>query len=475
MSSEQTILIVDDTNTNIEVLLKLLSDYDLLVATNGKSALESARDEKIDLILLDIMMPEMDGYEVCRKLKSDDLTKDIPVVFITAKTDEESIEKAFDIGAVDYVAKPFKPKELIARVKTQLKVNRLIHKLEDRNKEVSHILDTTMEAVFILEGEKCIDVNDEALKLFECKNKASVLNKNIKEFNNLNLFETKDDIPYETNAIKCTGKSFPALVRHKDLNIGNRNMGVFAVLDLTDLKEKEMMLRQKNKIKSMDEMITNIAHQWRQPLSVISTSASGMLLQKEFGNLNDDLVLELNRAIIQSCDYLSQTLDEFQELINSCDTKKDSFYLDKLINNISIIFTNLLEENNISLDINIQEGIEVFSYKRGLEQVILNILKNAKDVLHDKNLDKRLIFIKASKDDDTTISIYDNGGGIDEENIDKIFDPYFTTKHKAQGTGLGLYSSFNILKNIGGTLGVENINYLHNEKEYKGAKFTITL
>ncbi|MCK5520358.1 MAG: diguanylate cyclase [Candidatus Marinimicrobia bacterium] len=126
-----TILIVDDTKTNIDILLELLSDdYELMVALDGKSAIEIAGQEDIDLILLDIMMPGMDGFETCMILQENKSTKDIPVIFLTAKTDEESIAKAYDVGGLDYVTKPFKVKELLARVKTQLKLNFLIEHLE---------------------------------------------------------------------------------------------------------------------------------------------------------------------------------------------------------------------------------------------------------------------------------------------------------------------------------------------------------
>ncbi|WP_455757595.1 diguanylate cyclase [Sulfurimonas sp.] len=130
IKNKQTILIVDDTETNIDILIDLLSAYDVVVATNGVSALEIVNEDSPDLILLDIMMPEMDGYEVCQKLKNNYETKNIPVIFITAKTDEDSIEKAYEVGGIDYITKPFKPRELIARVKTHLKLKGLIEDLE---------------------------------------------------------------------------------------------------------------------------------------------------------------------------------------------------------------------------------------------------------------------------------------------------------------------------------------------------------
>ncbi|MCK5680372.1 diguanylate cyclase [bacterium] len=126
-----TILIVDDSKINIDILLELLGDdYDLLVALDGESAISAALGDDIDLILLDVVMPLMDGFQACRKLKEDPETKDIPVIFITAKSDENSIEEAYDVGGLDYVAKPFKPKELLARVKTQIRLKFLIEHLE---------------------------------------------------------------------------------------------------------------------------------------------------------------------------------------------------------------------------------------------------------------------------------------------------------------------------------------------------------
>jgi two-component system glycerol uptake and utilization response regulator len=127
--TKHTILIVDDTETNIDILLDLLSAYDIVVAIDGESALEIAYEDKPDLILLDIMMPGMDGYEVCKRLKSIEHTKDIPIIFITANTDEDSIEMAYEVGGIDYVTKPFKPRELTARVKTQIKLKNLLSDL----------------------------------------------------------------------------------------------------------------------------------------------------------------------------------------------------------------------------------------------------------------------------------------------------------------------------------------------------------
>ncbi len=131
----QTILVVDDTKTNIDVLVSLLEEYDVIASLNGKDAITSVKQEKIDLILLDIMMPEMDGFEVCQILKSDESTKNIPIIFLTSKHEKEDIEKGFDLGAVDYLTKPFYPSELKARVKTHLELRTYQQELEKKVEE----------------------------------------------------------------------------------------------------------------------------------------------------------------------------------------------------------------------------------------------------------------------------------------------------------------------------------------------------
>jgi diguanylate cyclase (GGDEF)-like protein len=128
---EKNILIVDDTETNIDILLDLLGNkYEIIVATDGVTALEIIEDEEIDLVLLDIMMPNMDGYEVCHRIRQTYDAQALPIIFITARSDETSIEQAYKTGGNDYITKPFKTLELLARIKTQLTLKELIKNLE---------------------------------------------------------------------------------------------------------------------------------------------------------------------------------------------------------------------------------------------------------------------------------------------------------------------------------------------------------
>lgn len=129
-STKKTILIVEDTVSNIDIALGILNEYDTIVATSGEEALAILEEESVDLILLDIVMPGIDGFEVCKRVKKNPALHRIPIVFITAKNDEDTIEEAFAIGGIDYVTKPFRSRELKARVKMHLEFQSMIQHLD---------------------------------------------------------------------------------------------------------------------------------------------------------------------------------------------------------------------------------------------------------------------------------------------------------------------------------------------------------
>ncbi len=135
-NNKPTILVVDDNPSNINILLNLLGEYDAIPCTNGQTAIEIATTDDIDLILLDVVMPEIDGYTVCKILKANPKTKHIPILFISAKNDLKDITKGFELGGVDYIAKPFNPLELQCRVKTHITLASYQKHLESKNKEL---------------------------------------------------------------------------------------------------------------------------------------------------------------------------------------------------------------------------------------------------------------------------------------------------------------------------------------------------
>ena len=285
--------------------------------------------------------------------------------------------------------------------------------------------------------------------------------------------------------------------KHKDGSILNEQLTIQTILDDNNdvlyyvasflditlqkemeskLKEKEILLIQKSKMAAMGEMIENIAHQWRQPLSLISVVSSTLLLQKKLDmHIPKDEECEQLTKIGDTVNYLSQTIDDFRSFFKE-KKLKENFLLEDSYKKV----LNLMSSNFKAMQIDVIENIEnveIETFENELIQVIMNILTNAKDVLLSKGNDfRKLIFIEIYKENDKSIfSIKDNAGGIPIENIEKIFEPYFTTKGD-EGTGIGLHMSKEIIQNhMNWELKVENSTFDYQWKEYKGAKFTIIL
>ncbi len=266
-------------------------------------------------------------------------------------------------------------------------------------------------------------------------------------------------------------------------NKGNIKEFISIKLDITNeivkgqqLKEKENLLIQQSKMAAMGEMLNNIAHQWRQPLSTISTGAAGIKLQKEMNILKDEDFYKTMNVINESSQYLSQTIEDFRCFFDLKNNNKSEFLISSTINKTM----NLLSSQFIVSEIKIIEKIQdisITSFENELIQVLANLLNNSKDALSNlKNQDKLIFITTYKKENNLIIEIKDNAQGIPENIIDKIFEPYFTTKHKSQGTGVGLYMSHNIVESyLHGNITAKTISYEYNASSYKGALFTISI
>lgn len=241
-------------------------------------------------------------------------------------------------------------------------------------------------------------------------------------------------------------------------------------------KQNERIIHQQSKMAGMGEMIGNIAHQWRQPLSTISTIASGINVQKEYGIFDEKTLHKSMETIVNQTEYMSHTIEDFRDFFKS-DKEKTEFKLTHVLKqNISLVKASL-KNHNIDLEYISHNEIKLNGLQNELTQALLNILTNAKDQLIIANIENKKILIE-TKDDDKNVSIEisDNGGGISDKIINKIFDPYFTTKHQSQGTGIGLYMTHEIIvKHFNGTISVENIETTIKDQVYKGALFKILL
>jgi signal transduction histidine kinase len=223
-------------------------------------------------------------------------------------------------------------------------------------------------------------------------------------------------------------------------------------------------------------MLGNVAHQWRQPLSLISSTATGSKLEKEMNLLSDQEFYIRMDNINNSAQYLSQTIDTFRSFFDPTNSKKLEFDIANTMKKTLKLVSSQFVSKEIKIIQNIQ-NYKLLSLENELMQVLINILNNSRDILINVNNQKRLIFIDTYRKEKLVyIEILDNGGGIDEEIINRIFEPYFTTKHQSQGTGIGLYMSQDIIKNhLNGDIIVTNESYTYENIEYKGAKFKISI
>ncbi|WP_420267076.1 hybrid sensor histidine kinase/response regulator [Candidatus Magnetominusculus dajiuhuensis] len=364
-TNKMKVLIVDDDPVVRQLLRQILKDiYKISFATGGVTALEKAQKVMPDIILLDIMMPGMNGYETCRRLKAVTATVNIPVIFISSATDIDHIVEVFKCGGVDYISKPFQSLEVLARVETHLKLYNLLR--------------------FLWET-----VKDETEK------------------NRL-----KDQQMYEQS-------------RHV----------------------------------AMGELLVNIAHHWRQPLCTIGLFAQEIQDTYLHDELDENLLKKSVSSIMSEVIGLSNTINGFRNYYIA-NNELEEFNLEDLINSTVMIVEGYFKLKGFTFNKEFEDGLRINAYPNEFAQVLLNLLTNVQDVFEARHITNGIVNIRVYRDTDTNttvITIADNGGGVCEENIHKIFDPYFTTKDKSKGTGLGLYISKLIIeRSMNGTLSVKN-------------------
>ena len=233
-----------------------------------------------------------------------------------------------------------------------------------------------------------------------------------------------------------------------------------------ELNEQERLMTQQSKLAGMGEMIGNIAHQWRQPLTQLSSILVNLELRQERGKLDDNLfhskITEANEQIA----FMSGTIDDFREFFVP-DRVPEHYPVSRLFTTVEKLMRGALKNNNIRLVATIETDFTLEGYPNEMAQTLVNLVSNAKDVFKERNTPNPEIILRAFvKEGDFTITVTDNAGGIHIDPIEKIFEPYFSTKHASSGTGIGLYMSKTIIeKHNRGSISVKNIE--------EGAQFTI--
>ena len=248
----------------------------------------------------------------------------------------------------------------------------------------------------------------------------------------------------------------------------NKNLEKRVSEEVKKNREKEKQMLHQSRLAQMGEMISMIAHQWRQPLSAISSSSLAINIKAKLGKLDKETAIELSNNISEYSQHLSSTIDDFREFFKPNRGKEETTYEALIRSALSIVEVSL-KNKNIETKLDFQCNATLLTYPNELKQVILNLIKNAEDALMERHISEPKIEIVTYREGNSAIlEVHDNAGGIPENIIDKIFDPYFSTKLEKNGTGLGLYMSKTIIEDhCNGKLEVEN--------GPEGALFRITL
>ncbi|MCK5110573.1 MAG: PAS domain S-box protein [Arcobacteraceae bacterium] len=357
--------------------------------------------------------------------------------------------------------------------KLEKRIQKTIKTLEEQNYKLQesvdnfkNLFDTTLEmiVIFKMDGE-IIDINQPGVKLSGYTNKTEIIGKNIEEFIFNNDIEKvkkamQKDIsePYELTMLNKYGKKIYTLRSGRNIIRDGKKLRMSSIVDLTEIKQKDELIQQQSKLALMGEMISMIAHQWRQPLNIIGAINMKVETKLDFEEtITAQYYEHVSEGINKQLSYMSKTIDDFRDFFKPS-TGKENTNFNKLINSVfSIVRTSIINKNiKIITQLDCDENFD--TYASELTQVILSIIKNAQDVLLDKNIKKPYIKLKTYIEKDKYIlKIYDNGGGIPDHIINKIFDPYFSTKTEKHGTGLGLYMSKTIIEeHCGGKLTVSN-------------------
>ena len=327
--------------------------------------------------------------------------------------------------------------------------------LINANQNFFDLLNTAIEAIAIFdENDKLVKLNNSGKVMFNYYFKKKSQNKMILDFIPEDFIsEIKDKLnnkvfePFETNLLRSDKTIFPALIAVKTILIENKNNTIITVVDLTQIKLQDQFLQQQAKLAQMGELLSMIAHQWRQPLTAISAASENLKLKNLLNKIDNNTIDIATNDINKYTNYLSNTINDFKNFYKTNKSIEKTSLNEMLEKSLNII-EDAIYFKNIKIIKNLNSISPINTYKSEVTQVILSLLQNAEDILIEKQIVNPFIKIKTFEDKKYLyLQVIDNGGGIPENILDKIFDPYFSTKHEKNGTGLGLYFAKSIIEN----------------------------
>ena len=459
---QSNILVVDDTLANLQLLVEILTEhgYKVRPAKDGLQALSAAQVASIDLILLDINMPQMDGYEVCTRLKADAKTRDIPVIFISALNDLFDKVKAFEVGGVDYITKPFQVEEVLARVKTHLALQQLQSNLQLNNTELAQANQELANTLRQLQSAQQELVQAEKMAALgqlisgiahEINTPLGAIRSSVSNIFKY-LQEIFEELPHILNTL--SSQEIQLLLKIVLSSVNNKTFVSF----------KDIRKWKRSLTRELEEM----------GVADADTVADTLVDMKIYGGIDTFLPL-LTHPDNQRLLEFAYNLSGLQRGSNTIDTaaeraakvvfalktyahsdQKNEPIKTRLTEGIDIVLT--LYQGSIKQGIKIiQEYAEmplIYCYPDELNQVWTNLIHNAIQAMENKGT----LAIKVEQEGGfAKVRITDSGVGIPEEIKSRIFEPFFTTKPPGEGSGLGLDIVSKIVKKHRGDIEVESV------------------
>lgn len=463
--SHATIMIVDDYVDGCETLQALLSGekYSFLVAHSGRQALDLLSCQVPDLILLDVMMPEMDGFEVCRRIRACSTCPEMPIVLITALDDRSSRLKGLEAGADDFITKPFDVHELKLRVRTIVNLSRY-RKILDSRDNFQRLVELSPEPIAITDSaghahllndaagqligleidpeedlninilERIPEVSLQEVKVFL----RTVLERNEKRYLCESAFSGRDgdtiDVEIAAAPITWQGQSCVQLIFR----------------NLTERRLLEDQLREAQKMEPVGHLAAGVAHDFNNVLTIINGYASYVLESLEE---NDPLYNKL-AAISDAGERAAQITGQLLLFSRRGSTRKSPLQLNQIIESMDKMLRRLMGVDT-RLELHLEQDLPMIEANRSsLQQIILNLAVNARDAMPEGGI--FTISTAAHRDDDTVLlSVSDTGCGMKPETVASVFKPFFTTKGN-KGTGLGLSVVQGIVRQHDGRIEVES-------------------